>query len=188
MQLHLPIFPREARLINDRLGVYEKDGVAQYIINGAPVYSHAKDDLNDFRFITSNFIHQGICRKVEIEKFFGVKDSINRYYKKYLDEGATGFFGDDARHGTAHKIVEEHGVRIQKKLDKGQSVNSIAKEEGIRESVINYAVKKGYLKKTADVGFLRDEEGAPGDRDYAYRTAPMGEATTRFVKRTYPSC
>jgi transposase len=148
MQLQLPIFPREARLINDRLGVYEKDGVVQYIINGAPVYSHAKDDLTAFRYITSNFIHQGICRKVEIEKFFGIsEDSIYRYYKKFLEEGAAGFFGDDARHGTAHKIVGERRVRIQKKLDKGQSVNSIAKEEGVRESAIRYAVKKGYLKK-----------------------------------------
>jgi transposase len=148
MQLQLPIFPREAQLINDHVGVYEKDGLVQYIVNGAPVYCHAKDDINAFRFITSNFIHQGICRKVEIERFFGVsEDSIHRYYKKFLEKGEQGFFGDDARHGTAHKIIGERRVRIQKKLDTGQSVNSIAREEGVRESAIRYAVKKGYLKK-----------------------------------------
>ncbi len=59
MQLRLPIFPREARLINDNLGVYEKDGLVQYIVNGAPIYSHAKDDINAFRFITSNFYSPG---------------------------------------------------------------------------------------------------------------------------------
>jgi hypothetical protein len=148
MQLLLPIFPRDAQLINDNVGVYEKDGLVQYIVNGAPVYCHAKDDINAFRFITSNFIHQGICRKVDIEKFFGVsEDSIFRYYKKFVEKGEQGFFGDDARHGTAHKIIGERRVRIQKKLDTGQSVNSIAKEEGVRESAIRYAVKKGYLKK-----------------------------------------
>ncbi len=148
MQLHLPLFPRDAQLINDNVGVYEKDGLVQYIVNGAPVYSHAKDDINAFRFITSNFIREGLCRKVDIEKFFGVsEDSIYRYYKKFLVQGEQGFFGDDARHGTAHKIVGERRIRIQKKLDTGQSVNSIAKEEGVRESAIRYAVKKGYLKK-----------------------------------------
>jgi transposase len=148
MQLLLPIFPKDARLINDHVGVYEKDGLVQYIVNGAPVYSHAKDDINAFRFITSNFIHQGVCRKVDIEKFFGVsEDSIFRYYKKFVEKGEQGFFGDDARKGTAHKITGERRVRIQKKLDTGQSVNSIAKEEGVRESAIRYAVKKGYLKK-----------------------------------------
>ena len=64
-----------------------------------------------------------------------------------MEKGEQGFFGDDARHGTAHKIIGERRVRIQKKLDTGQSVNSIAKEEGVRESAIRYAVKKGYLKK-----------------------------------------
>jgi len=148
MQLQLPIFPRDAQLINDHVGVYEKDGLVQYIVNGAPVYAHAKDDINAFRFITSNFIHQGLCRKVEIERFFGVsEDSIFRYYKKFLEKGEQGFFGDDARHGTAHKLIGERRVRIQKKLDTGQSVNSIAREEGVRESAIRYAVKKGYLKK-----------------------------------------
>jgi hypothetical protein len=148
MQLLLPIFPRDAQLINDNVGVYEKDGLVQYIVNGAPVYSHAKDDINAFRFITSNFIHQGICRKVDIEKFFGVsEDSIFRYYKKFVEKGEQGFFGDDARQGRAHKITGERRIQIQKKLDTGQSVNSIAKEEGVRESAIRYAVKKGYLKK-----------------------------------------
>ena len=47
----------------------------------------------------------------------------------------------------AHKIIGERKLRIQSKLDKGQSVNSIAKEEGIRESAIRYSIKQGYLKK-----------------------------------------
>lgn len=148
MQLNLPIFPKETRLVNEHLGVYEHDGLIQYIVNGLPVYSHPKEDIRAFRFITSNFIHQRICRKVEIERFFGVsEDSVWRYYKKFVNQGEAGFFGDDARHGTAHKIVGACRLRIQEKLDKGQSVNSIAKEEGVRESAIRYQIKQGLLKK-----------------------------------------
>ena len=148
MQLKLPLYPKEAKLINDNIGVYEHDGLVQYLVNGLPVYCHSKGDINSFRFITSNFIHQKLCRKVDVERFFHVsEDSVSRYYKKFVEKGEEGFFGPDARQGKAHKIVGDRRERIQKKLDKGQSVNSIAKEEGVRESAIRYAIKQGYLKK-----------------------------------------
>lgn len=148
MQLQLPLFPSGATLISDCLGVYETKGLVQYIVNGLPVYAHPKDDLKAFRYITSNFIHQGLCRKTEIEKCFHVsEDSVQRAYKKFVEKGESSFFGDDARKGTAHKITGDRRLGIQKKLDKGQSVNSIAKEEGVRESAIRYGIKQGYLKK-----------------------------------------
>jgi hypothetical protein len=149
MQLQLPIFPREAALISDCLGVYEKDGIVQYIVNGLPVYAHPSNDHNAFRYITSNFIDQKLCRKTEVERCFNVTpDSVARWHKKFIEEGVDAFFGDDARHGKAHKIIGEKRLRIQSKLDKGQSVNSIAKEEGLRESAIRYAIKVGHLKKS----------------------------------------
>lgn len=148
MQLQIPFFPKEARLINPHVGFYEKDNLVQYIVNGMPIFSHDKEDINSFRYITSNLISQGMCRKVEIERAFSVsEDSVSRAYKKFKEQGADGFFGTDARHGHAHKILGERKVRIQNKLDKGQSVNSIAKEEGLGESSIRYAIKQGYLKK-----------------------------------------
>lgn len=148
MQLQLPLFPTGCTLISDCLGVYEKDKIVQYIVNGLPVYAHCKDDLKAFRYITSNFIHQGLCRKTEVQRCFHVsEDSVQRAYKKFVGKGESGFFGDDARKGTAYKITGDCRLRIQSKLDKGQSVNSIAKQEGVRESAIRYGIKQGYLKK-----------------------------------------
>jgi len=37
MQLQLPYFPKDARMISDCVGVYEKDDIVQYIVNGLPV-------------------------------------------------------------------------------------------------------------------------------------------------------
>lgn len=149
MQLYIPYFPREAKLISDRVGVYEKDHIVSYIVNGLPVYNHSSDDMKAFRFITSNFIAQGLCRQVDVQRCFGVsEDSVRRALKKYKEQGEAGFFGEDGRKGSAHKIVGERRQRIQHKLDKGQSINSIAKEEGVREGAIRYQVKQGYLKKS----------------------------------------
>lgn len=148
MQLKLPIFPKDAKLISPSVGVCERDGLVQYIVNGLPVYAHSADDYRAFRFITSNFIAQGLCRKVDVQRAFCVsEDSVWRYYNKFKKEGAEGFFGADARKGRPYKIVGEKRQRIQMKLDKGQSINSIAKEEKVRESAIRYQIKMGYLKK-----------------------------------------
>ena len=131
MQLKLPLFPSGTTLISECPGVYEKDELVQYIVNGLPVYAHRGDDLKAFRYITSNFIHQGLCCKTEVERCFHIsEDSVQRAYKMFVEKGEAGFFGDDARKGTAYKITGDCRLRIQAKLDKGQSVNSIAKQEG----------------------------------------------------------
>jgi len=147
MQLQLPLFPKAAKLVSPVLGVYEQDDLVQYIVNGLPVYAHSKEDLESFRFITSNFIHQNLCKQTEVQRCFQVSpDSVRRAYNKFVKEGEKGFFGKDNRKGVAHKL----GARIdliQRKLDKGQSVLSIAKEEGVSEAAIRYSVKQGYLKK-----------------------------------------
>jgi hypothetical protein len=62
---------------------------------------------------------------------------------KFLAQGEQGIFGADAHKGKAHKICGARRERIQAKLDKGQSVNHIAKEEGVRESAICYQIKIG---------------------------------------------
>ena len=156
MQLQLPLFPSGTTLISDCVGVYETEGIVQYIVNGLPVFAHGKDDLNAFRYITSNFIHQKLCRKVDIERCFHVSsDTVSRSYKKFVEKGESGFFGGDKRKGTAHKIIGDRKERIQRKLDKGQSVNSIAKEEGVRESAIRYSIEQGYLKKSVIPAYLQ---------------------------------
>ena len=148
MQLQLPIFPHSTKMVSDCLGVYEQEAIVQYIVNGLPAYTHKSDDLNEFRFITSNFIALGLCRKVDVQKAFHVSiDSVHRWYDKYLKEGRSGFFGNDGRKGYAHKLTGKRHERIQRKLDKGQSVLSIAKEEEVSEGAIRYAISQGYFKK-----------------------------------------
>lgn len=149
MQLNLPVYPTESTMISAHLGVYEKGGIVQYIANGLPIHSHKKDDLNTFRYITSNFIVQGLCKKRQVVRCFQVSESsVHRWYKKLVEEGESAFYSPDSRHGRPHKIIGALRTRIQNKLDKGQSVNSIAKEEGIRESAIRYQIKQGFLKKS----------------------------------------
>ena len=55
-------------------------------MNGLPVFAHGKDDLNAFRYITSNFTDQKLCRKVDVERCFDVSSyTVSRSYKKFVD-------------------------------------------------------------------------------------------------------
>ncbi len=144
----LPLFPKDTRMISKCLGVYEKDSLVQYIANGLPIYSHGSEDLQSFRFITSNFIKEGLCKATEVSRCFGIPvDSVKRQVTRLRQEGEPAFFSGENRKGYCHKIRGSVLESIQKKLDKGQSVNSIAKEEGLAEGSIRYSIRQGYLKK-----------------------------------------
>jgi len=148
MQLQLPIFPRDATLISDCVGMYERDGLVQYIVNGMPIYCHGKEDYQGFRFIFCNLIRQGLCRKTEIHKAFHVTiDYINRAWLTYEKEGEAGFFKPENRHGYCYKLIGERLEKAQLLLDSGKSNSATAREVGVAESAIRYSIKKGYLKK-----------------------------------------
>jgi DNA-binding NarL/FixJ family response regulator len=149
MQLQIPIYPSGSKMISSCLAVNVVEDDVDYIANGLNVFSHEKDDHNAFRFITSNFIDRGLCKLVEVQRCFNVSESnVAGYLKKYREKGASVFFGEkEVRASRSHKILDKKKERIQEKLDKGQSVNSIAKEEGVREGAIRYQIQQGNLKK-----------------------------------------
>jgi predicted transcriptional regulator len=147
-QLLLPLFPADTEMITPVLGVRRQDGEVYYLLSGMPIYSHSESDLNKFRYITSQMILQGLCKNRDIVRAFHVStQSVHRYKKILSEQGEAPFFREDLRKGRSHKLLPDVLERIQGKLDKGQSNYSIAKEEGISEGSIRYAIGKGYLKK-----------------------------------------
>jgi len=149
MQLLLPIFPKEAKLITPSLAVYEQKGEVYYMLSGMPIFTHEITDHQQFRYITSNLVHRGLCRQVDIVNTFHVsRDSVKRYLRKFDREGLAGFVEKDGRHGRSYKMTPDRLVRIQKRLNKGESNSSIARQEGISEGSIRYMLKQGKLKKS----------------------------------------
>lgn len=147
-QLLLPLFQPGTKLITPTLGVIKRDATITYFISGMPIYSHQENELHKFRYTTSNFIVRGLCTATDIQRTFHVSiDSIRRWKKKFIDQGDEAFFNKDSRHGKSHKLLPEVLGRIQLELNKGRSVNSIAKDENISEGSIRYAINLGRLKK-----------------------------------------
>jgi hypothetical protein len=147
-QLLLPLFPSGTHLITPSLGVFVRDTTVNYLHCGMPIYSHDKKDVKKFRYVTSNLILLGLCKNSDIIRVFHVSpNSVAKWKRKLEKEGEKGFFGLDNRHGQSYKMLPAMIDRVQKKLDAGRSVNSIAKEERISEGTIRYAFSTGRLKK-----------------------------------------
>ena len=148
MQILLPIFPPELTLITPTLGFEEKDGSVYYFHSGMPIYTHQKSNFQAFRFITSNFVVQGLCTRRDISNAFNISyDSVKKNVTRYIKEGENAFFGKDSRHGHSYKLVGKTLESIQSKLETGQSILSVAKEEEVTEGAIRAAIKRGALKK-----------------------------------------
>jgi len=148
-QLLLPLFPIDTQMLTPVIGVRQLEGYVYYLLSGLPIYSHSKDDHLRFRYITSHLVLQGLCKNQDIVDLFHVShDSVRRWKKKLSEEGESVFFGgSESRHGHCSKLLPDVLARIQSEMDKGKSVYSIAKKEGISEGSIRYWIKQGELKK-----------------------------------------
>lgn len=147
-QLLLPIFPLDTQMITMTLGVREQNGTVFYLHSGMPIFSHEKGDLTTFRYITSNLLLQGLCKNQDIVETFHVSiDSVRRWKRVLKEKGEEAFFKPESRHGRSYKLLPDVLDRIQAKLDKGQSVSSIAREENLSEGSIRYAIGLDRLKK-----------------------------------------
>ena len=95
MQLLLPIFPRETKLLTETLGVFEKDDFIFYLHCGVPIYQHHREDMDGFHYICSRFGRQKLCKQTDIVRTLGVSaDSVCRNYTRSISKKVKGHFLD----------------------------------------------------------------------------------------------
>ena len=93
LQALLPLFPAEATMVNHLIGVQERDGTVYYFNGSMPIFHHGQNDLDSFRFITSQLITNGVCKQKEIVSCFGVSAiSVKRWIKRYKESKELGDF------------------------------------------------------------------------------------------------
>ena len=148
MRLQLPFFPAGTKLINETLGIREKNGIVYYLHNGDPIFNHPKHDLNSFRFVLANLIVNKLCKVYELSKATGIDRYIIEYYvKAYQEQGITYFFTHKSRLGQYYKMKPDKLSAIQADLDEGLSIKRTALNHGVSVTTINKHFKYGNLKK-----------------------------------------
>jgi transposase len=140
-QVHLPLFPATVTQINSVLAFEARDGRVTYFNGLTPVFTHAVDDLQTFRLITSQFCTNGNCTQPEIVRAFGVPlSTVKRYCAVYQKEGPRGFYAPRAVRGAAvltAPVLEE----AQKLLNEDHSIAEVAKQLGIKQNTLEKAVR-----------------------------------------------
>ena len=148
MQQILPIFPSDTKMINYRVGFHQIDDFVHYLINGMPVYCHAKGDKNGYRYVMATLIRQNFCTIKELSEALGVpRKNIERYAKALKEKGMAHFFNRKETRGQCHKFTPEKMKDAQELLDGGYSQQGTAKAIGVSESAIRYHIRAGGLKK-----------------------------------------
>lgn len=148
MQMQLPLFPDKTQLLSASWGVRQIDDSVYYLHNGSPVYTHHKDDINTYRFVTASLIVNNYCRPIDLSKIFNVSErNFQRYAKRLREEGAETFFKPKDERGKCYKMTPDKLKEAQEYLDEGYSQSKTAKKININEATIRYHIKKGTLKK-----------------------------------------
>jgi transposase len=150
MQMQLPIFPEQTKLINSSVGFFCKDDFVFYLHNGSPVYCHGKNDLNTYRYIMANLVTTRLCTISELSRALGVHvKNIQRYKKALEEKGTSWFFNREDNRGQCHKMKEDKITQAQELLNEGYSQKGAAKQLGVSEGAIRYHLRGGALKKSS---------------------------------------
>ncbi len=93
LQILLPLFPVEGTLINRLVAVQKKEETVYYFNGSMPIFMHNENDIDGFRFITSQLIANGVCKQKDIVNCFGVSlVSVKRWVKRYRESKELGDF------------------------------------------------------------------------------------------------
>ena len=146
----LPVFPKGANIINERLSFEVRDGFITYFNFMTPIHRHAVEDNKSFRMITSDFCAIGVCRPCEIIKAFSVnKRTVLRDLELFRSEGAAGFF-KTVKRGGPRIITEDIKPKIERLLAEGNTIKEVAAELEISFEALRKAIQRGkihYVKK-----------------------------------------
>ena len=148
MQLFLPIFLKETKMVNFKVGYKQIDDFVHYFVNGLPVYCHEKEDKNGYRYVMATLVNNKFCSIKELSEALGVpRKNIERYAKALREKGMAHFFNRKETRGQCHKMTPAKMEEAQQLLDLGYSQQGTAKAIGVSESAIRYHIKAKHLKK-----------------------------------------
>src|SRR5690625_139942 len=137
MQMQLPFFPDNTKLITPTLGFRMDGDMVYYLHNGSPIFCHDQKDLRRYRYILGNLVEMRLCSAGELSKALGVPiRSVQRYAKTFRDKGADWYFHDKPKGGNSATKRDEAMENIQQMLDKSIPVTRIAKQIGVTEGAI----------------------------------------------------
>jgi transposase len=153
LQSYISFLPEGARPINNHVAVYRHDEKIEFYTASGPIYSCRESDLYGLRLAQGIIVTQTTTTPAEIAKALNInRTTAYRNLNRYQQDGPAALIIDKKSNRNAYKLNGKAKRQIQTLLNEGYSLKAAAKQAGITEGCIRYAIKKGTIvrKKQPD--------------------------------------
>ena len=146
LQSYIPFLPEGAKPINNHVAIYRHDEKIEFFTASGPIYSCLESDTYAVRLAQGIIVTQTATTPTELAKALNVnRTTVYRNIKMYQQGGPTALIIDKKSNRNAYKLNGKDKGRVQTLLNKGYSLRAAAKQAGITEGCIRYAIKKGTI-------------------------------------------
>ena len=146
LQNYIPFLPESAKPLNDHVAIYRHDGVVEFYTASGPIYSCLENDSYGIRLAQGIIVTQTFTTASEIAQALNVnKTTVYRNQKIYQQHGPAALIIDKKSNRTAYKLDGKAKRQVQTLLNRGYSIRAAAKQAGITEGCIRYAIKNGSI-------------------------------------------
>ena len=145
IQNYLSLIPEGSKLINDHVAIYRHEGQIEFYTASGLIFSCSENNRYEFRLAQGILVKQSIATPAQLSKALGVnRATVYRNLKKYEEGGPSALIIDKSNR-SAYKLNDNKSRRVQELLNKGYSLRGAAKEVGVTEGCIRYAIKNGSI-------------------------------------------
>src|SRR5215470_10650679 len=153
-----------------------------YFASGLPIFVHAEDDVVGRRVAAAQLVELGLAQQDELSDALGVhRSTLYRQHRKLTSEGVLGVVdGKRGPHGP-HRFTADKRQRVMHMLSEGRPVREAARQVGVTEGAIRYALRRGELP-IGEAESARPPQG-PQARSERDAQAAGGVAVKRHEER-----
>lgn len=146
LQTYIPFLPKGAEPINNHIAIYRHDERIEFFTASGPIYSCRESDQYGVRLAQGIIVTQTATTPAELAKALNVnRTTVYRNLKMYQQGGPAALMIDKQGNRKAYKLNGKAKGQVQTILNKGYSLKAAAKQVGITEGCIRYAIKKGTI-------------------------------------------
>jgi transposase len=182
-QYQLPTQPGDGQEINTVVAMVRQREQVAYFASGVPIFVHAEDDVVGRRVVAAQLMELGLAQQDELSEALGVhRSTLYRQHRKLTSEGVLGVVdGKRGPHGP-HRLTADKRQRVVHMLSEGRPVREAARQVGVTEGAIRYALRRGELLPIAEAEPARPLQG-PQARSECDAQAAGGVAVKRHEER-----
>lgn len=146
LQGYIPFLPEGAEPLNDHVAIYRHDEKIDFYTASGPIYSCREGDPYGLRLAQGIIVSQTTTTPAEIARALSInRTTAYRNVHRYRQDGPAGLITDKRSNRQAYKLNGKTKRQVQILLNEGYSLKAAAKQSGITEGCIRYAIKKGRI-------------------------------------------